>query len=148
MRVLDAVLISLFAGVPLGGVFAGPSDPGERKFLYDCPMCNGKPLGSPQPQSYTLDRLVFLVAGTSPAIVPGDKVTICNDYQCVTYEFTANGRWQGAPPERQVNNGGGNGTERPPGPPPRNDGSNNNWRHVCGRTSIDGASRLDCFLMP
>jgi hypothetical protein len=87
--------------------------------------------------------------GTTPALASGDRVTICNNYQCVTYTYQQNHTWDGGnlrtidPPPS-----GGNGTERPTSPPPRESGIDRQWNHVCGTASGGTGSSITCIVTP
>lgn len=65
-----------------------------RFFLYDCPACDVN-LRYPPPGTNEQARLDEIVAEVAPPMAPGDKVVICNRWQCVTYQYTDNAQWDG-----------------------------------------------------
>ena len=110
-------------------------------------------LGMPPPDSYTktrLDQERRRLADEPDGFNRSDKIKICNESQCVTYEDTGDFQWNGSTlePRVGVGQGGHDNTGNNAGGPPPGNIADNRWGWACGTVEAGGGTIRNCFVTP
>ena len=149
----------LVAASCLLSVAAANADRGPLLFgpvLCDnCGVLSGttRTLGMPPPDSYTktrLDQERDKLSREPLGFSISDKIKICNENQCVTYEATGDFQWNGSNLEQRVGVGqsGHDNTGNNAGGPSPGNIVDNRWRTACGTVEVGGEVIRNCYLTP
>lgn len=89
------------------------NEPGTRTYgPIDCASCV---MPWPSLQDARDTENILNQEAISNQLSPGDKVIVCNQESCVTYQLTSEGRWNGIEERRQDSGRGSSGTGTPAG---------------------------------